>query len=132
MSAGAFVTARYEAVAAVAGPPAVPAITVSCRVQPETLALTIGGVANASSANALSAGFPRAIVSASSRRKGIIRTRGVRIRFTGALPAGYKAGTIIFLPWMVISTFAPIAFGQTGVYQTLPIEVVGTRPGTIS
>jgi hypothetical protein len=131
MSAGAFTTARYEVTPAIGAPVAAARVT-NCRVQPETLSMTIATVANAASVDALTPGLTRAVVSASARRRGIIRCRGVRIRFTAALPAGYKSGTIIFLPWMRFGTWSAFVNNDSGVYLTVPIELVGTRSGTVS
>lgn len=132
MSAGAFSLARYEVTTSVAGPPAIPAVVTSIRVQPETLTLAFGTITNASSTLALSPGYPRAVVSASSRRRGIIRARGVRIRFTATPPTGYKPGVIIFLPWLVISTFNQLTPGLAGTYLTVAVELLSTRSGSVT
>lgn len=136
MSAGAFSNVNYEVRAAQVGPPIVSQIVTSIKTQPETVGLVVNGVNNIASPGALTSGYPTATVSASSRKKGIVRARGVRVRFSGAapggLPQGYKAGTSIFLPWFVAGTWSAISKNMTGTYLTLAVEVLGVRAGTVS
>lgn len=133
MSSGLFNTnARYEVFPA-GTTAAQPAIVTTCRVQPETLALVLNGVANAAAAGAITIGLPRATISASGRRRGIIRARGVRVRFTGTTtPAGYKPNGIIFLPWMVSATFNALPASSVGTYLGQPVELVGVRVGSVT
>lgn len=115
MSAGSFVRSRYADDAGVVHP---------IRVQPETLALTIGGTANAAPAGAIGAGQVSAKVSGSSRSLGLT-ARKVRVTFSGAVPDGYKAGSVITLPWLVNTTFGAISPNATGTYLGQPILVLG-------
>jgi hypothetical protein len=115
MSAGAFENGKYES----NGTSGIHAV----RVQPETKALTIGGVANAYPAGAIDA-KPSAQVGRGKRSIGI-NCRTVSIRLTAAL-TGYKSGSVIVLPWFVPSTFDALTVGSTGTYLATACEVVGT------
>lgn len=131
MSAGAFVLARYEVLPAVAGPPAIASVVTTVRTQPETVAAIIATVSNNAPTAGLTPSYPRALVGASSRRRGIVRTRAVRIRFTNTLPPGYKAGTIITIPWLLSASFNTFTDGAAGQYIGLAVELVGKREGSI-
>lgn len=97
------------------------------RVQPETLALEIGGVANGDAVGGINS-FPRVNATGSRRRQGI-NARLVRIAFTeGNAPEGYKEGSVITLPWLRSSTFDALVDGTTGTYLGAPIYLVGTTP----
>lgn len=118
MSAGAFEDGRYQTTQT-------PAVIVPILVQPETKDLVIDGVSNAYPAGPVDA-FPSAQVSKGARSIGI-NSRVVTVKFTGALPSGYKADSPITLPWFVDSTFGAIKRGQTGTYLSSAITVVGKR-----
>lgn len=96
------------------------------RVQPETKALTVGGVANASAAGP--ATLPTRARTSGSRRSLGIHARLVRVKFTGAPPDGYTEDGVIALPWFNPTTWAAIGEGDTGSYLGAAIEVVGTTP----
>jgi hypothetical protein len=117
MSAGVFSRSRYSSDSGSIHP---------IRVQPETLDLTIGGVANAAPAGAVTAGVPSAKVSGSSRSIGL-SARLVRIQFTATPPTGYKAGGTITLPWLLASTFGAISPNAVGTYLGVAIIVLGKR-----
>ena len=117
MSAGAFETGRYSC-EATAGIHAV-------RVQPETKALVIGAATNAYPAGAVDA-QPSAQVGRGKRSIGI-NARTVSIKLTATL-AGYKAGSVITLPWFVPATFTSLVKGQTGTYLATACELVGKSP----
>lgn len=101
----------------------------SCKTQPETDALSINNVVNAQAAG------PRTVAQrarlSGSRRKLGCRARSVRIRFSDAVPEGYKPDSIIELPVYqksIYDGYAALGEGATGVYLTLPIELVGWTP----
>lgn len=99
------------------------------RVQPETVALELGGTANAAPAGT-GAILPSAQVSRGKRSIGI-NARTVTIEFT-ATKSGYLAGSKITLPWLTFSTFAAIKPKvTTGTYQEVACKVVGKSPETV-
>lgn len=95
------------------------------RVQPETKALTLGGVANAYPTGAVDS-TPSAQIGRGKRSIGI-NARTVSIRLTATL-AGYKSGSTIVLPWFVASTFDALTVGSTGTYLATACELVGKSP----
>lgn len=115
MSAGAFVLSRYEADNGQVLP---------VRVQPETVALNVGGGANAAPTGTLTAGATFARVSGGNRRYGV-KCRSVTIRFTGALPAGYETGRPLRLPVLTLARYNGITVGGSGAYLGQPIVVLG-------
>lgn len=116
MSAGAFDVTNYELDNGDIQP---------IRVQPETLALTIEGTANAAPTGAQTNGN-LVRVSGGRRRIGI-KARSVRVKFTAAPPAGgYLAGQIISLPILTKTLYDLIPnAGGTGTYLGVAIRVVG-------
>lgn len=96
------------------------------RVQPETETLEIEGVGNVRPSAPIS--NPISARVSGSRRKLGLSARAVRIAWSGAAPAGYKAGGIISLPWLDGGTFGAIAQGQSGEYLGAAITVVGKTP----
>lgn len=119
MSSGSFVLKRYQATAD-------PSKYHPIRVQPETLALEIGGVTNAEPPGALNS-YPSAQVSKGKRALGL-NARMVSVTFDGAGPDGYKAQGTIRLPWLANASFGAIAKGQTGTYLGQPVTVAGKTP----
>lgn len=114
MSAGAFTNSRYTADDGTIYP---------IRVQPETLALTLGGTANTAPTGAVT-GKIRARTSGGRRRYGV-HARKVAIRFTGAVPDGYAANSIITLPILQPALYnALVSGGTTGTYLGNAVEVV--------
>lgn len=95
------------------------------RVQPETLALTLGGNANGESAGALESPIS-AQVSQGTRSLGL-NARTVTVTWVGAAPTDYKAGGTISLPWLDETGFDALTKGVTGTYLATPVRVVGTR-----
>ena len=118
MSAGEFVRSRYESNAGNIHP---------IRVQPETIAAEIGS-ANAAPAAGVDVAIS-AKVSGGRRELGLI-ARKVRLAFTAAPPAGYAEDSIVTIPILTPAVFNAIAVGQTGTYQGVAVEVVGTTPET--
>lgn len=114
MSAGAFQISAYETDSGAFMP-----IT----IQPETLALTIGGVVNAAGIGPTDDSFGSARVSGGDRQIGL-KARSVSIKFTAA-KAGYKTESTITLPVLRKSVHDGYSKGQVGTYLDTPIIVVG-------
>ena len=99
------------------------------RVQPETIALTLGGQANTAPSGTGAIG-PSAQVGGGKRSIGI-NARTVSIRLT-ADKDGYKAGSVIRLPWLANSTFAALTPKvTTGTYLSTACILVGKSPETV-
>lgn len=99
------------------------------RVQPETIAIVLGGQANDAPSGTGAIG-PSAQVSRGKRSIGI-NARTVSIRLTVAL-ANYKAGSVITLPWLDDSTFAALTPKvTTGTYLATACILVGKTPETV-
>lgn len=118
MSAGAFDRSKYEAdngdIYAV-------------RVQPETLAATFGGTANAAPSGAVDQQVS-ARVGGGNRQIGI-KTRAVSVAWTGGAPTGYKADEILRIPIMTKDLYDAITTNSTtGSYLGSAIQVVGKLP----
>lgn len=97
------------------------------RVQPETLALTIGTVANAAPAGPVTE-IVSAKVSGGRRTSGL-SARKVRVEFSGtSAPVGYEASGTITLPILSPTVYAGINKGATGTYLGSPIVVLGKTP----
>jgi len=121
MSSGAFTDSFYESNELGSVHP--------IRVQPETIALSLGGQTNDAPA-ATGAIGPSAQVSRGKRSIGI-NARTVTIELTAAL-SGYLAGSKITLPWLEAATFADITPKvTTGTYLATACKVVGKSPETV-
>lgn len=116
MSAGVFTTIGYEA--DYGDGTAVHPIT----VQPETLALTIGGVTNAGSAVSNINNPISAQVSKSKRSSGL-HARMVSFRFTGTPPTGYAVNQTLRLPLTTKDMSEVATRGATGTYLGVAIQV---------
>lgn len=115
MSAGAFVISRYEANNGDIFP---------IRIQPETLALTLGGTANSAPTDPVDQSiFAR---TGGGRRRYGRQARQVRIRFTAAPPTGYAAGSVITLPALTPEFFNSLTPDSTGTYLGAAVRLVGT------
>lgn len=110
MSAGAFTISKYEADSGAIHP---------IRVQPET----ITAFSNAAPAGAVTSSIS-AVVSLTRRQRGL-RPRYISIKFTGALPEGYAAGTIYKLPILTEAVYDGLAIGGTGTYLGSPVTIIG-------
>lgn len=106
MSSGAFEIGRYESEATGGIHPV--------RVQPETKALTVNGVANAYPAGALNS--PVSAQVSQSRRSLGINVRTVTIKFPTTAPTGYKVGEPIRLPWFTPFPTPAFIKGQAVTY----------------
>ena len=122
MSAGAFVNSFYESNELGSVHP--------IRVQPETLALELGGEANDAPDGAAAIG-PSAQVSRGKRALGI-NARTVTVRLTAAL-TGYAAGSTITLPWLDPATYDGITKKvTTGTYLGTACLCVGKGPEQVN
>ena len=120
MSAGNFVTSRYET-----NSPGLGGIIMPIKVQPETILLTIAGVGNDPPAGAVD--FPlRVSVSAGNSEYGV-RPRKATLRFTGTPPTGYS-GDDVTVPLLTPAMAAAAAPGATGTYLLADVEVISTKP----
>lgn len=113
MSAGAFKLGKYEADNTVVYP---------VRIQPETVI----GTFNPEPAGAIT-GTTRAKVSGSRRAYGL-HCRVVRLRWTGAVPEGYKEGGTITLPMLTPTAYANATVGTTVTYLGSAAVVIGKSP----
>lgn len=122
MSAGVFTISKYET-----NSPALGGVIMPIRVQPETLAAVIGGVANAAPTGDVD--FPlRVSVSATDGEYGV-KPRKVTLRFTDQadLPDGYS-GQDVTIPMMTPAIAAAAIDGAAGTYLTKAVTVVSTKP----
>lgn len=85
------------------------------RVQPETLTLTIGGVANDQAAGPLPPNLPSVSVSRGRQANGV-NARLVRIEFTTITPPGYASSGTITLPVLTSTAFAAYSKDAVGTY----------------
>jgi len=102
------------------------------RIQPETLAATLGGTANAAPSG--TAVLPSAQVSQSKRSLGI-NARTITIKFaSGDEPSGYKPDSPITIPWLQNnSAFLTAVPGITAVtYLGNDAILVGTSPEKVN
>lgn len=121
MSVGAFINSFYSSNKT--------GLTHPIRIQPETLALSVGGVANAAAAGPATSPIS-AQVSQGKRSLGL-NARTVTIKFPTTAPAGYKVDSPITLPWLGgTADFDTFAKGDAVSYQGGTGEVVGTSAET--
>lgn len=119
MSAGAFTVANYETDFGEIG---------AVRVQPETLAATLAGTANAAPSGTRTR-QGRVKVSGSKRAYGI-HARYVTFIWTGTVPSGYAAGGgKIVVPDPTL--FNTIVLDGTGTYLGAAIRIVGKSPEVV-
>lgn len=118
MSAGKFVKSTYKSEAGVYHP---------IRVQPETLALTLGGTANAAPAGATAATSSKISAKVSGSKKAIgLHARRVRIQFSDTVadvPVGYKPGSTTTLPVLDPNLYNGLNGTESGVYLTKPVTI---------
>lgn len=103
---------------------------VPIKTQPETLAATIGGAANASGAAPVTKGFPSADVSRSKKSIGI-HARTVSLRFTATAPAGYAANSILRIPVLTRTLWDDAGKGTVVSYLGVAGVVAGRSPEII-
>jgi hypothetical protein len=123
MSAGAFSSAFYEMSSENGG------FKLRCRVQPETLAATVAGEANAGVAGPATA--PGSATISQGRRTAGVNMRYVSLRWTATPPTGYLAGATVRIPVLDPSVFADWTLGATGTYLGAAVEVVGRVGETV-
>lgn len=115
MSAGNFVRSRYQTSSENGGG------IHPIRVQPETLALVIGGVTNSATTDAIDR------QTTARSRKGSnaygVGARCVVLEFTGASPDGYS-GDPVAVPVMTPAAFTAYTVGSTGTYLGEAVEVI--------
>ena len=116
MSAGAFQDVFYELSAENGGGKA------RARVQPETLAATIGGIANIAAGGPST--LPSSAVISKGRRSRGINMRYVTLKWTAEPPEGYD-GLTVKIPVLTVATYTAWIFGGTGTYLGQPVKVVG-------
>lgn len=99
-----------------------------CRIQPETLGLTIGGTANTAPAGAVN--NAKGVRMTGGRSRLTIGARGVGIRFETEGDAGYEVGSTTYVPWLNPATFYGVLEpqNQTGTYNGATVTVIGNRP----
>lgn len=113
MSAGSFQYSKYELNSG---------DICRIRVQPETLAANVGGV------NAAPAGARTLDVTAKTsngNRSFGIKPRTITVKWTADPPEGYKEGSVVTFPILQEAIWDGIAYGDTGTYQGIAVEVVG-------
>jgi hypothetical protein len=114
MSAGEFVIANYDSSEV--------GFAMPVRVQPETLLLFVNGIANASSPTPVGIGLFAQVTK--NRNAYGVGCRNVTVRWTGAPPAGYKAGEALRIPVMTEAAYATYVPGSTGTYLGSPVVIV--------
>ncbi len=122
MSAGAFESAFYETSSENGG------FVLRCRVQPETLAATIGGVANDSAAGPTTA--PGSATISQGRRSAGVNMRYVTLGWTGDAPDDYT-GDPVRIPVLDPATFTAWTLGATGTYLNEGVEVLSRVGETV-
>lgn len=99
------------------------------RVQPETLALTIAGTANAGGTGT---GATNGTVRTSQSKRAFgVKPRTVSFKFTGTIPEGYKGDPISNIPLLqeaIYNAATPLA---TGTYLGAAIEVLSRSPESV-
>lgn len=99
-----------------------------CRVQPETLAASIGAQANISATGPTTA--PGSATISRGRRARGVNMRYVLLGFTGAAPAGYS-GDPVKIPVLTPGAFTAWIDGATGTYLGVAVEVLGRTGETV-
>lgn len=99
-------------------------VLVGIRVQPETLTLTLDGVANTAPTGVSADGYPSAQTSQSRRAIGI-NARRVTCVYTSAA-TGDLPGLRITLPWLTFATFNALPRNALGTYNGEPVRLANT------
>lgn len=113
MSAGEFIRAKYQANNG---------DIYECRVQPETLLLTLNAISNDEPAGDIN--MSTTARTRGSRRRFGVTARKVTLAWTGSPPSGYKDDELISVPVMTSATFDSYDKGQTGTYLGAAVEFV--------
>ena len=120
MSAGPFKTSKYADNSG---------IIYRIRIQEETENLVIDGTTNEPPTGSPLPGSGWARVSGGTRQLGVY-PRKIGVKFTGAVPDGYKAGGTHYIPVLKresLGDYTTVA-GLTGTYLGKPVIVVGMSP----
>lgn len=96
------------------------------RVQPETLALTIDGTANAGGTG--TGDVSGTVRTSQSRRAFGMKPRTVSFKFTGTVPDGYKGDPISNIPLLQEAIYDKALPLATGTYLGSAIEVLSRSP----
>lgn len=117
MSSGAFEVAKYEDNQGVIYP---------CKAQPESKALTLGGVANGYPTAAAVTGVPSARLRGSKRTIGV-NARTVTVKLTASLE-GYQDDAILTIPVFQEDVWNGYSKTQTGTYLGTAVICTGKQP----
>lgn len=120
MSSGAFSASRYETNSGA---------VLKCRVQPETLEFTIGGVTNSATAAAIDT--PGSAKMGGGRRQFGVTARAVYINFDDGAPANYKDGVTYAVPCLREAIYDAAETATTGTYLGTACRIVGRRAESI-
>lgn len=120
MSAGKFSSVKYEAD---------DATVYKCRVQPETLGLSLNSTTNTAPTGAVT-GKVSAKITGGNREYGV-KCRAVSVRWTGTVPDGYEPTETLRLPILQKAMYDGITPGSTGTYLGSAVEVIGKLPERI-
>lgn len=116
MSAGRFSSSRYQAD---------DGSVYRIRVQPETLALNIGG-ANTAPSGAVDQNTS-ARVGGGNRQYGV-KARSVTLAWDGAPPTGYAENELLRVPILTTALYNSITLDDDGTYLGAAVRVVGKNP----
>jgi len=122
MSAGPFVTTFYETSSENGS------FVLRARAQPETLAATIDGTANAGVDGPATA--PGSATISQGRRSAGVNMRYVTLGWTGSPPTGYS-GDPVRIPVFDPAVFAAWTLGETGTYLGAAVEVLSRVGETV-
>lgn len=117
MSAGKFVVSKYEGDGGYVW---------SCRVQEETLDLTIDGTANAAPDGDVDIDLGGIRLRPGKRQLGV-NPRTVQLEFTGDIPTGYTGDDLV-VPILQKSVFDGYSVDDTGTYLGQAVKVVRKTP----
>lgn len=121
MSAGQFEFGRYQSSAGE---------IYTVRVQPETKAFAVGALTNSYPTGTATV-LGRYPLNLGGKRRKPFSARSVSIRFTGAVPDGYAANSVIRIPIFRPEFYDAISIGATaGTYLGVACEVVGKSAET--
>lgn len=118
MSQGAFLETKYQADNGDVHP---------IRVQPETVAASLG-TANIAPTGAVT--IDLFATARKSKRSYGVGARTARLRFTGAVPDGYKPGQVLTVPVLTIAVYNGLTRASTITYLGQPAALVGKSAET--
>lgn len=122
MSSGIFTKTFYETSSENGG------YILRAKTQPETLAATIAGTANAGAAGPATA--PGSATISQGRRTAGVNMRYVTLGWTAAAPTGYS-GDPVRIPVLDPATFTLWTLGATGTYLGAAVEVLSRVSETV-